>query len=170
MDTAPSPLLFGPPVQYAYLVDDAESAARTWETQLGAGPFEILDHIVVDDVRVRGEPATFDHSSAFGWWGTTMIELICIHDAPAELTPRTGLHHVACFVDDVDRALDRATAAGMATAMTARAGQTIFAFVDDIAQRGHFWELYVPTERLLSFYDEVQRRHRDEHGLAGYPG
>jgi catechol 2,3-dioxygenase-like lactoylglutathione lyase family enzyme len=156
--------LFGPPVQYAYLVDDAKSAARLWEMQFGAGPFEIRDHIAVDDVIARGEPVTFDHSSAFGWWGNNMIELICIHDAPADLTPRTGLHHVACFVDDVDRALDRATAAGLTTALIARAGPTRFAFVDDVERRGHFWELYEPTERLLEFYDAVRRRHRDNHG------
>jgi hypothetical protein len=156
-------LPFGPPVQLAYLVDDPESAARGWESQFGAGPFEVHHHIPVDNVSAGGRPATFDHSSAFGWWGTTMIELICIHEAPARLTARPGLHHVACFVDDLDDALDAASAVGLPTALTAQAGSTTFAFVNDIAQRGHFWELYEPSERLVAFYRAVEQRHRKAH-------
>jgi hypothetical protein len=158
----PPRLPFGRPVQLAYVVGDPAAAAASWERDLGAGPFTIAEHIPVDDVVHRGRPSTFDHTSAYGWWGDVMIELFCQHDdSPSAVTERFargtgGLHHVACFVPDLDAAL---AAAGDAVAMTARAGTTRFAFVDAVRDLGHYWELYEPSERLVGFYAEVRRRH-----------
>jgi Glyoxalase/Bleomycin resistance protein/Dioxygenase superfamily len=163
--------MFGPPVQFAYVVDEPVRAAAHWEQQFGAGPFIVNEHIPVVDVVHRGVPSTFDHTSAYGWWGSTMIELFCQHDdEPSAVRERfapgeTGLHHVACFVDDYDAALQRASNAGLDIAMTARAGRTDFAFVDDVAARGHYWELYEGTEALRGFYDHVRtlhQRHKSE--------
>ncbi len=156
--------MFGAPVQLAYVVDDPRAAAMRWE-RAGAGPFVLAEHIAVTDVVHRGRPSTFDHTSAYGWWGSTMIELLCQHDdAPSAVTERfapgeSGLHHVACFVDDLGAALRSAAALGLATAMTARAGRTEFAFVDDVDRAGHYWELYEPSDHLLAFYDDVRSRH-----------
>lgn len=97
-----------------------------------------------------------------------MIELFCQHDdAPSAVRERfaeneTGLHHVACFVDDYIAALEQAAAAGLTVAMTARAGTTDFAFVDDVAARGHYWELYEGTDALQGFYDHVRSLHEDQ--------
>lgn len=157
--------MFGPPVQYAYVVDDPHAAADHWQHQFGAGPFIVRDHIAVTDVVYRGQPSSFDHTSAYGWWGSSMIELFCQHDdQPSAVTERfapgeTGLHHVACFVDDFDEALARATASGLTVSMTARAGSTDFGFVDDIAGRGHYWELYEGSEALRGFYEHVRSLH-----------
>lgn len=99
-----------------------------------------------------------------------MIELFCQHDdAPSAVRERfaageTGLHHVACFVDDYDAALARASAAGLTVAMTARAGTTNFAFVDDVAGRGHYWELYEGTAALHGFYDHIRSLHERPAG------
>lgn len=158
--------MFGPPVQIAYVVDDPHAAAAAWEAR-GAGPFIVNEHIPVTDVVHRGSSSSFDHTSAYGWWGSVMIELFCQHDdAPSAVTERfpaggTGLHHVACFVDDLAAALERAASVGLDIAMTARAGATEFVFVDDVAGRGHYWELYEGTDRLRGFYAHVEQMHRD---------
>ncbi len=164
--------MFGPPVQFAYVVDDPRAAAAHWEQQFGAGPFIVREHIPGTDVVHRGRPSGFDHTSAYGWWGSTMIELFCQHDdRPSAVTERfapgeTGLHHVACFVDDFDQALVRADAAGLAIAMTARAGSTAFGFIDDVAKRGHYWEIYEGADALRSFYDHVRSVH--EQAIDGH--
>ena len=46
-----------------------------------AGPFFAMEHIVFDEVTYRGEPAVYDHSSAFGQWGPMLVELTQVHDA-----------------------------------------------------------------------------------------
>jgi catechol 2,3-dioxygenase-like lactoylglutathione lyase family enzyme len=165
--------MFGPPVQIAYVVDDPHRAAARWEQSFGAGPFIVREHIPVVDVVHRGTPSSFDHTSAYGWWGSTMIELFCQHDRrPSAVSERfgpgeSGLHHIACFVDDFDEALKRATAAGLDVAMTARAGNTEFAFIDDVATRGHYWELYEGSDALRAFYDHVRSLHEDPTKLRG---
>ena len=161
--------MFGPPVQLAYVVDDPHRAAHLWD-EAGAGPFVVRDHIPVTDVVHRGTPSTFDHTSAYGWWGSVMIELFCQHDdAPSAVTERFaagegGLHHVACIVDDLPAALERADIAGLEISMSARAGTTEFVFVDDVAGRGHYWELYEGSEPLRGFYAHVEQLHRDARG------
>lgn len=154
--------IWGPVVQVAYVVDDPERSAHLWCQRHGAGPFFFREHIAVSDVVYRGEPSTFDHSSAFGWCGEMMIELLVQHDrAPSAVTERfapgeSGLHHLACFVPDLDAALGSVESIGMSVAATARAGALRFAFVDDRAASGHHWELYEPTPHLLGFYAAVR--------------
>jgi hypothetical protein len=155
--------LFDPVVQIAYYVADPASAAEQWATERGAGPFFLRHHIAVTDVVHRGHRSSFDHTSAYGWWGGVMVELFTQHDdAPSAVRERfgadeSGLHHLACFVDDIDAALARCRAAGLEVAQTALAGTTMFAFIDDVARHGHYWELYEGSERLRGFYDFVRQ-------------
>ena len=67
------------PVQIAYAVGDVDAAAAQWVAQ-GVGPFFVLDHVEVHNVRVHQQPGRFDHSSAFAQWGDVMVELICQHE------------------------------------------------------------------------------------------
>jgi hypothetical protein len=106
----------------------------------------------------------FDHSSAYGQWGSLMVELVVQHNADDsalhEMFPhgsgREGLHHAALFVDDLEAAIARfeAEAAPLAQ-LSVTAGGTAFAFVDTRASLGHMLELYEPTEQLAGFYDFV---------------
>jgi hypothetical protein len=156
-------LPLGPPVQLAYVVDDPAAAARRWAEEVGAGPFFLAPHIRVTDVVHRGRPSTFDHTSAYGWWGGLMVELLCQHDdGPSAVHDRfgpgeTGLHHVAHLVPSLADALEACSAAGLAVAQSARAGDTTFVFVDALASRGHFLELYEASDRLRGFYAMVQQ-------------
>ena len=69
----------GAPVQIAYAVNDLDAAARWWADVVGAGPFFVNEHIAVTNVRYRGQPASIDHSSAYGQWGSVMVELVKDH-------------------------------------------------------------------------------------------
>lgn len=155
--------VLGPPVQIAYAVPDAVAAAERWAATTGAGPFFVNEHIPLTDVTYRGEPSTFDHSSAYGQWGSVMVELVQDHGtAPSPVrelfAPDVGgLHHLAFIVDDVDAELDALVAAGHEVAMSATTGggNMRFHFVDALATHGHFFELYPPTPGLRGFYAMV---------------
>ena len=104
--------LLGAPVQIAYVVPDIETAAHQWAEQFGAGPFLVNRHIAVTNVVHRGQPAVFDHTSAYGQWGDLMVELVHDHGTgPSVVRERfaaheSGLHHMAYMVDHLDSALE----------------------------------------------------------------
>lgn len=152
----------GAPVQIAYTVPDAVAAAEWWARSIGAGPFFVNEHIELVDVVHRGRPARFDHTSAYGQWGSVMVELVQDHGAgPSVVRERfgvgeTGLHHLAFIVDDLQESLTCLRADGHEVAMSARtAGGTAFHFVDLGPSLGHFAEIYEDGERLRSFYAMV---------------
>lgn len=145
--------LAGGPVQIAYGATGVEDAAALWAGYLGIGPFFVRHNIPVTDVAIDGRPASFDHSSAFGQWGSIMVELIAVHDPPALAT--AGLHHVAYFVESFDNASSELAAAGWPATLTATAGATRFAFHDARADLGHFVEIYEPNDQLRAFYAMV---------------
>jgi hypothetical protein len=154
--------LLGPPVQIAYAVPDAVAAAERWATDFGAGPFFVRPHIEVVDVMYRGRPATFDHSSAYGQWGSLMVELVEDHTAGPSVfrdvfpPGASGLHHLAFFADELDHTVRELVKRGYELAMSARTtGGVEFHFIDARTTHGHFLELYRPTDRLLAFYAMV---------------
>ena len=152
----------GPPVQVAYAVPDARVAARQWADQFGAGPFFVRPHIPVSDVVYRGQPSTFDHTSAYGQWGSLMVELVQDHGtAPSVVRERyapheSGLHHLAFIVADLDDITQRLVADGHTLAMTARTSNTRFHFIDAVAMLGHMIELYEESDRIRAFYEMVR--------------
>ena len=163
-------MIFGPAVQIAYVVDDPHEAAHAWARNFGAGPFFLNRHIPVTDVVHRGRSSAFDHTSAYGWWGSIMVELFCQHNNdPTAVRERFavgegGLHHMACIVPRLDRALDLAATMGLEVAQTAKAGTTTFVFVDDVVRHGHYWELYESNPGLLGFYAMVRSAHENWDG------
>jgi catechol 2,3-dioxygenase-like lactoylglutathione lyase family enzyme len=156
------PSVLGPPVQVAYVVPDVDVAARQWVADFGAGPFFIRRHIESHDVVYRNEPGVFDHSSAYGQWGTIMVELMQDHGTgpsvvrehfgPAE----SGLHHLAFIVPDLDDATRQLGTMGFELVMTARSTSTRYYFFDAIGTLGHMIELYERSTRLEAFYAMVR--------------
>jgi hypothetical protein len=149
--------MLGAPVQIAYAVGDVVDAARRWASR-GVGPFFVIEHIELRNVRVGGEPGTFDHSSAYAQWGPLMVELICQHDGGQQpVVGVGGVHHVAHFVDDFTAAGAALSQLGTAEALYAEtpAGMP-FAFYDARDERGHLIEIYERTERLGRFYEMVR--------------
>lgn len=150
------------PVQIAYAVDDAGIAAARWAADFGAGPFFLAEHILVTDVIYRGSPGEYDHSSAYGQWGNIMLELVQDHGIGPSVVKdsyasgETGLHHLAYFVEDLNITTEKLSSMGFELAMSAKAGDTRFNFVDARSLMGHFIEIYEPDERLSSFYSMVR--------------
>jgi hypothetical protein len=148
-------------VQIAYLVDDVQAAALQWADRTGAGPFFVRRHPPLASVEHRGASALFDHSSAFGQWGSVQVELVQLHDAaPGSLAlalgGSPGIHHVACFVHSLEAEQQRLEALGWPALLTARtAGGLTFGFHDSRADLGHLVEVYEPSDRLLRFYAKV---------------
>ena len=118
----------------------------------------VREHIDVHNVRVRGEPATFDHSSAYGQWGAVMVELIQQHDpGPDPVVGTSGIHHVASFVDDFEVASATLAADGFPSRLKAStSGGQAFAFHDARPTLGHLLEIYERTDRLAGFYSMMR--------------
>ena len=149
--------MLGGPVQLAYAVNDVELAAGRWAAR-GVGPFFVRQHIEVTNVRVRGESASFDHSSAYAQWGEVMIELIHQHDGGDDpIVGTSGIHHVAHFVDDFTLAAADLAASGYAEVLYAETTTGMpFAFHNGLPDRGHLIEIYERTAALAWFYDMVR--------------
>lgn len=157
------------PVQLAYFVTDIREAARRAAKSFGAGPFYVLDRIELDWGEHRGARCDFLHSSAYGQWGSLMMELVQQDEegpspfrdlyAPGE----EGLHHVASFVSSIDETIEAYQRSGFplaARAVTKNAGSE-FAFIDTTSQAGHMLEIYEPSESLVGFYELVRSAARD---------
>ncbi len=164
--------LLGPPVQIAYAVTDVREAAAQWAERRGVGPFFVIEHIALSDVRYRGAPAAFDHSSAYAQWGAIMVELVCDHTiGPSPVADVVGpggrgLHHVAHFVPSFASASEALVAAGHAEVLYANTSAGLpFAFHDAIATLGHMIEIYEGTPKLRAFYSMVSEAAANWNGL-----
>ncbi|MFO6446413.1 VOC family protein [Erythrobacter sp. NE805] len=150
--------------QLAYKVETLEAAALAHHRAFGSGPFFVLRHVALASSRHRGVERPFDHSSAYGQWGSVMVELVvqhnpdpsALHDMFPHGSGSEGLHHAALFVDDLEAAIARFAAEGAPLAqLSVTQTGTAFAFVDARASLGHMLELYEPTPQLTGFYDFV---------------
>jgi hypothetical protein len=152
------------PVQVAYHVPDPVEAAEHCAREFGWGPFVLLEHVALERSLHRGTPRPFDHTSAYGQAGEVMVELITQHDdTPSALRDlyaahESGIHHVACFVEDLPAELQRFRDRGAALALEARTQRGVdFAMVDLSEQLGHMLELYEPGDDLRRFYAHVRK-------------
>lgn len=168
-------MLFGQPIrQIAYYVEDVREAAKAHSALFGSGPFFILQ-IPPLDVVYRGEAVPYDQTAAVGQWGAMQVELLQenLDDGPSilhELYPkgsgRTGIHHVAMFVDDLEQSVAQFAAAGFPEVMRAKPRGTDMCavFLDAIATHGHFIELYEPAPPLAALYEMVAKAAEDFDG------
>jgi Glyoxalase/Bleomycin resistance protein/Dioxygenase superfamily len=168
VETTATPL--GRVVQLAYAVDDVRAAARSFAEELGAGPFFVRRHRPTRSVTHRGGEGAFDHSSAYGQWGTVQVELVEMHDVRppslAEAVRRTsGIHHMAYFVASIDDEQDRLERLGWPSVLLAQTASGLrFAFHDARAQLGHLIEIYEPSDGVLGLYAMVAQ------AAAGWTG
>ena len=152
----------GPPVQIAYDVSDIFRGVDKWIKDFGAGPFFIAEHIPIKNVIYRGHPSELDITVAYGQWGDIMIELVQDNgEGPSiirDLYPpqKSGLHHLAYFVNDMDLVSAKLVEEGYVLAMSGQAGENRFQFFDAISEMGHFLEIYEPIESLKFLYERVR--------------
>lgn len=152
-------MILGHPVQIAYAVpssDDLGSVAKNFRQRSGAGPFLIVEHIELEKVTIDGFPASFDHSSAYGQWGSIMVELVQEHTVPL-IGRSSGVHHLAFMVESLEAAIESCRSSGWPVILDATTfGGVRFVFCDARATHGHFIELYEPATALLDFYERVR--------------
>lgn len=150
--------------QIAYFVPDIELAALDHHRQFGSGPYFIANNIPLDVSLHRGIERPLDHSSAYGQWGSMMIEFVqqnnsgpsIFRDMYPEGSGQGGLHHLAIIVDDLDEAISHYNQAGFDTAFFAETNTGLpFAMIDMIQSHGHMLELYPASPQLLGFYKMV---------------
>lgn len=153
----------GPPIQIAYAVPDARQAAQRWASETGAGPFLVRSTTGLTNVSYRGQPGSFDHTSAYGQWGNVMLELV--EDHQDERTPiremfgttQSGLHHLAFAVESLVEASHQLEASGCERVMSATTPNgTEFRFFDARESHGHMFELYAKSSRLADFYESIR--------------
>lgn len=159
------------PVQIAYFVNDIHEAATRMASTLGAGPFYVIENIQLAWCEHRGHPSDFVHSSAYGQWGDLMLELVQQEGEGASPfrdmygPGEEGIHHVACFVEDMDQAIAEYAEQGCPLAARAMAQVgTEFAFVDARDVLGHMVEIYVGDEALAGFYQLVRQASENWDG------
>ncbi len=159
--------------QLAYYVPDIDVAARAHSMAFGSGPFLTLRNIQLKVTVHRGVEREWVHSSAYGQSGDVMIEFVTQHsDGPSAITDvfpqgsgHYGLHHTACFVDDLDAAIADYEKQGMPLAQISQSNTDMrFAFVDATATLGHMIELYAAGSGVEEFYAMVRGASKNWDG------
>jgi hypothetical protein len=188
---APSPALLGgaapqapgfplgPVTHIGYVVDDIERAASWAVSTFGAGPFYLVSHMKFDTCTFNGEPATYDHSSAFGQWGAILIELTVVHGStPPQLAaviggPAPAVGHVGMLSDDLDADSRRLEAAGLALFHSGSSGPISAHWHDGRTQLGHHVEILLRVPEIEGIYAMVRNAAREWDGsdpLRPVPG
>ncbi|WP_086728790.1 VOC family protein [Streptomyces carpinensis] len=153
----------GPVVQVAYATTDVRKAAVRWHELTGAGPFFVREHVPTIRVLAGGRPAVFDHSCALGQWGDIMVEFVHHHalepQGLADVMRRgsRGIHHVACFVDDLEEARASLESQSVPLVMDAWSAEVRFLFFDPGPEVGHLVECYEATDYMRSLYSKVRQ-------------
>ena len=113
-----------------YWVDDLDSALTRWNTDLGVGPFQVIEHVPFEEFVLivdgrRYDDVVFDHSAAFGAWGPVVVELGQVHAIDDRLAAAYGMNpaanganpgavsHVSWVVPDLEPGERAAGPAGM---------------------------------------------------------
>ena len=166
-------------MQVAYHVTDIRKAALRMHDKFGAGPFFLNENITLAWAEHRGESTDFVHSSAYGQWGSIMIE--CFQQENEAKSPyrdmygptEEGLHHTAIMVDDMNKTIDHFESKDMPLVTSCglrerRAGvkevDIDFAFIDARKTLGHMIEIYPKTKGLEGFYQMIYSSSLDWSG------
>jgi len=158
-------MLFGQPIrQMGFFAEDVRESALEHSRRFGSGPFFVVP--LNQTVIARpGEDGLIDMSCAVGQWGTMQVEFLQeahgdhqrfrdMFDMPSD---KTGIHHAAIIVDDLDAAVADFAKAGFREKLRFKPhGTTLTSvFIDTVAEYGFFIELYGQIPSLLKLYESV---------------
>jgi hypothetical protein len=156
----------GAVVQIGYLVEDIDLAVARWLDQTNTGPF-FRARFDLTGQTFRGEPVASAIEAALGYRDDVLIELVqSVDTAPSvfnELMRQRGpgIHHVMLATADMDADLQRHEAGGnpvVASGFTPGFGRA--AFVDTVAEFGHFVEYGEWSDPVLAVIDGFREAHR----------
>jgi catechol 2,3-dioxygenase-like lactoylglutathione lyase family enzyme len=151
-----------------YWVDDLAAAQARWRGDLGAGPFEVIEHVPFEEFVMapidggggRGGALMFDHSAAFAAWGPVVVELDQVHAIDERLAAAYGVvpgavSHVSWVVPDVAQESARLAALGCALINTARSGPVSVAWHDGGPLFPHPIELHQANEVITGMHGRL---------------
>jgi Glyoxalase/Bleomycin resistance protein/Dioxygenase superfamily len=161
-----------PITHIGYVVDEIGPAVDWAVSTLGAGPFFLISHMKFDTCTYNGQPAEYDHSSAFGQWGEIAVELTVVHGATPQAladtiggpTPKVG--HVGWLSDDLEADSADLEAAGMPLFHTGSSGPVAAHWHDGRAQLGHHVEIIRRSPQLEGFYGLIRASAQDWDGVS----
>jgi methylmalonyl-CoA/ethylmalonyl-CoA epimerase len=154
----------GPIMQLAFVPADVNKALKFWVETMGAGPFYAGDHVRMENVKYRGQPADIDFSMLLGYWGDMQIEFIHQHnDTPSIYSTwlkegREGLHHVCLLVDDMAHARKVCADAGATVLQEGlvRGGTAEAIYVDTGGGPGTLVEILKPAPATLDWFAKLK--------------
>jgi catechol 2,3-dioxygenase-like lactoylglutathione lyase family enzyme len=159
-----------------YWVDDLAAAQARWESELGVGPFQVIEHVpfdsftlapaLADGDQVRRD-VVFDHSAAFAAWGSVVVELDQVHAIDDRLAAAYGVvpgavSHVSWLVPDIAQESARLGELGCALINTARSGPITVAWHDGGALFPHPIELHQRNDVVTGMHDRLCALRADE--------
>jgi hypothetical protein len=155
----------------AYYVENVEATARQHSKVFGSGPFFSTPE-VSGTIRLGGRDLHLNQSTAFGQWGSQMVELVQQNPGSDPLVrelfpwpPNDMIHHLAIFVDDLDRERERLHRAGLEEIMLIQFGEGLQgSFFDTRKLYGHLIELYPATPQMSGFFQMVSQAAADWDG------
>jgi catechol 2,3-dioxygenase-like lactoylglutathione lyase family enzyme len=152
-------------------VTDLRAGIDRWVGVYGAGPFYVNEHVAYDESTSCGTPVSWDHSAAFGQWGTVPVELQQTHDLqPAELacpftaSGRNAINHVGITAEDPAAESARLESLGFGLCMHARLGEVEFFWHDATEAFGYCIEVISAEPGIDAFFDTVA------NGAEGWDG
>lgn len=155
----------------SYVVSDIEKAANYWSSTLGAGPFYIIENINFDKVTHYDKPCTFDHSAAFGNFGSIIIELQQMHNiAPQSLKellipgPLPVINHVAYISPEPEEDSAMLAAKGFELFLYAKFGEVEVRFHNTREILGQPIEIHRKCKFIDDFFNHIARAARDWDG------
>jgi hypothetical protein len=166
-----NPLQKYPVCAIAYYVESVEAAAREHSRLFGSGPFFAIPD-VTSTILLHGRDLRLNQSTAFGQWGSQMVELVQQNPGSDPLVrevfpwPSEGmLHHLAVLVDDFARERERLHRVGLEEILRVEFGEGLRAsFFDTRKLYGHLIELYPSTPQMLNFFKMVSDASENWNG------
>jgi hypothetical protein len=108
---------FGQPVdgycQLGFIVEDIHDAMDSFTNHVRAGPWFLMERVLIKNVNYRGRISQISASLAYGNVGHLQVELIQQHDSAVSVftemiaTRGYGLHHQGLAVRDFDAELNK---------------------------------------------------------------
>jgi catechol 2,3-dioxygenase-like lactoylglutathione lyase family enzyme len=153
--------IIGEAKQLGVVVKDLDAAMRFWTDTLKVGPFVVIEEAVGDrDYMHRGKKSDVKMSLGFSYCGDLQLEFVQqLNNAPSPYVEfleqgREGLHHIAFYPDDYEKACRDLVALGLREVawVQTRDGQKNGSFFEGPAALGFMIELTPITPERTHYY------------------
>jgi hypothetical protein len=148
-------------IQAAFVVEDLQEAMQRWIRMQGVGPFFVLRHGKMEDLRYRGRPVEVDASFAMAQAGAIQIELVQQHNVGPSAYRDTipagteGFHHICIVTEDYPAEIKHYAEQGCIPAMDGRFGEMLFCYMDTCQQLGYMTEIIQKWEPVTKVHKMV---------------